>query len=199
VCTAHRTLSTEYSVPSTQYSVRSAAGRVVPGIASIMILAALTLPGTSAWAVGLAWFVLAAAECLAWFPAQRLRRPTRRPAQPVTIENEPEGAGDDEAISAALVQSLTRERTDDGGEALHALVRADCEAGDRVAVVHLAFCPPLAAAPELAAHVLDDSGAEARIALAQPYGARIELRLPQPATAGQTVLVEVVGTAAKAT
>ena len=84
-------------------------------------------------------------------------------------------------------------------KSLHALVRAACEPGDRVAVVHLAFCPPLAHPPKLTAHVLDDSGAEAGITLAQPYGARIELRLPQPATAGQTVLVEVVGTAAKGT
>jgi hypothetical protein len=97
-----------------------------------------------------------------------------------------------ESVPASLVQQLTRERTEDG-ESLHAIVRSSFVAGDRLAVVHLAFSPPLTKAPQLAAYAIDDSGAEARVTAAETYGARIEVRLPQPAADGQTVLIEVVG------
>ena len=99
----------------------------------------------------------------------------------------------EEAISEQLVQQITRERTPDGVESIHALVRATIPPGDRLAAVHLAFCPPLNAAPRLAVHVLDDSGAEAKIMLAESYGSRIEGRLPTVARQGQTVLLEVLG------
>jgi hypothetical protein len=185
-------------VPGTKYSVLSTAVRFIPGIAAILLLAALTLPGTSPWAAAIAWFVVAAAELLAWTRGTGRRLPRARPLpRSVARHDASDEATDeaiDEAISPALVQSLTRERTADG-EALHALVRATCEPGDRVAVVHLAFCPPLVAPPELTAHVLDESGAQAQITLAQPFGARIEVRLPRPASPGQQVLLEVLGSA----
>ena len=94
------------------------------------------------------------------------------------------------------MQQLTRHRTESGGESIHAILRASCEPGDARVVIHLTFCPPLARAPKLAAYPIDDSGAEAAIALAESYGARIELRLPRPAAAGDQVLLEVVGEAA---
>ena len=91
------------------------------------------------------------------------------------------------------MQQLTRQQTESGGESIHAVLRAACEPGDSRVVVHLAFCPPLAKAPKLAAYPLDDSEAEAAITLAEAYGARIELRMPRPAVAGDQVLLEVVG------
>jgi hypothetical protein len=99
----------------------------------------------------------------------------------------------DETISDALVQQLTRHRTESGGESIHAILRAACEPGDARVALHFAFCPPLASAPKLAAYPIDDSGAEAAITVAETYGARIELRLPRPAAAGDQVLLEVVG------
>ncbi len=184
--------STWYSVLSTQHFGRRAAIEALPRIAAIVLLAALTLPGTSPMAVALAWFVLASAELATWIPRGR-SRPRQAPLARTAVSEE-EAA--EEEISGALVQSLTRERTADGGESLHALVRAACEPGDQVAVVHLAFCPPLATAPELTAHVLDESGGEARITLAQSYGARVEVRLPRAAVEGQAVLIEVLGSVA---
>jgi hypothetical protein len=162
---------------------------IVPAMAAAAGLTALTLPGTAPWSVGLAWFALVVAECAILFVCWKRPRIKRPPAAVPLPLDEPA----EEPISEHLVQQLTRESNANGGESLHALVRVSCTAGDRLAVVHLAFCPPLAATPKLTAHALDDSGAEAKVTLAETYGARIELRLPDPASDGDSVLLEVVG------
>jgi hypothetical protein len=100
-----------------------------------------------------------------------------------------------ESIPDAVVQQITRERTPEGDEAIHAVLRVPMEAGDNLAVAHLAFCPPLPGEPTLAAHVLDDSGAEPRITLAQSFGARIEVRMSRAGQSAASALIEVIGTA----
>jgi hypothetical protein len=167
-------------------------------LAAAVALAAVTLPGTSAWAVGTVWFMLAGTAC--GLVTTCLRPPRVRPAGIAVAAASAIAAASSEAteesISDALVQQLTRQQTESGGESIHAILRAACEPGDSRVVVHLAFCPPLAKAPRLAAYPIDDSGAEAAITLSETYGARIELRLPQPAAADTKVLLEVVGEAA---
>lgn len=166
--------------------------RIIPIIAAAVGLVSLTVPGTAPWSVGLSWFLLVTAQSvplLVRFKQSRIKRPPA--ARPPTAHDP-----DEETISEQLVQQVTRERTATGGESLHALIRVTCLPGDRMAVVHLAFCPPLGATPQLMAHVLDDSGAEAKITLAETYGTRIEVRLAHPAVEGETVLLEMVGEAA---
>lgn len=158
-------------------------------LAAAVALAAVTLPGTSAWAVGTVWFTLAGTAC--GLVATRLSPLRVKPARTASASSE----ATEESISDALVQQLTRQQTESGGESIHAILRAACEPGDLRVIVHLAFCPPLAVAPKLAAYPLDESGAQAAITVAETYGARIELRLPQPAAAGDQVLLEVVGEA----
>jgi len=168
---------------------RERLAQIVPAVAAAAGLAALPLPGSAPWSVGLAWFALVVAECAVLFVCwkrPRIKRPSAAIQPPLDEPTE-------EPISEHLVQQLTRQRNASGGESLHALLRVSCTPGDRLAVVHLAFCPPLEAAPELTAHALDDSGAQAKITLAEIYGARIELRLPSPASDGDSVLLEVVG------
>jgi hypothetical protein len=175
---------------------RGSVGLVVPAIAAALGLAAITLPGAAPWSVALAWFGFVTAEASVLYGAFRPRRIAHRSARTSpAIEWEGSEEPADESVSEQLIQQLRRERTPSGGETIHALVRATCPPGDRFAVVHLAFCPPLDCAPRLAAHVLDDSGAEAKITSAQTYGMRIELRLPQIARGGQSILLEVVGEA----
>ncbi len=170
-------------------------GLLIPAVAAALGLAAITVPGTVPWSVALAWFVLAIAEAAVLLQTLKQRRIPARSARPSPgIDLEVSEESGEDSISEHLIQQLTRERTTAGNEALHALVRATCTPGDRLAVVHLAFCPPLDSAPRLTAHVLDDSGAEAKITLAETYGTRIEVRLPRPAgEAGVGVLLEVVG------
>jgi hypothetical protein len=179
---------TEYSVLSTQYFVLGTAA-----IAAAMLLASLTFADSAPSAVLVAWFVLAIAAAAAWRlalrPAQRWARPRAVP-QHSTAESEPA-----EAIPANMTQQLTRVREADGSESLHALARAEVPAGDRLAVVHLALCPPLDCPPELTAHAIDADNAEVRITTAETYGVRLEVRLPRPAPQPRQVLVEVLGCA----
>jgi len=167
-------------------------------LAAAVALAAVTLPGTSAWAVGTVWFTLAGTVC--GLVASGLRPLRVRPAGIAVAAASAKASASSEAteefISDALVQQLTRQQTESGGESIHAILRAACEPGDSRVVVHLTFCPPLAKAPKLAAYPIDDSEAAASIVVAETYGARIELRLPRPATAGDRVMLEVVGEAA---
>ena len=163
--------------------------QIVPAIAAAVGLTSLMLPGTAPWSVGLSWFALVMAQAAVLFVHLKQPRLTRPPAARSPTTDEPA----EESISAQLVQQLTRARTASGGEALHAMVRVTCQPGDRLAVVHLAFCPPLDSTPRLTAHVLDDSGADAKITLAETYGTRIEVRLAHARGEGETVLLEVVG------
>lgn len=171
-------------------------GLVVPAIAAALGLASITLPGAAPWSVALAWFVFVTAQAgvlYGTFQQPRLTQRSTRPSPGIGLASGQEPA--EEFVSEHLIQQLTRERTTTGSEAVHALIRATCPPGDRLAVVHLAFCPPLGSTPRLTAHVLDDSGAEAKITLAETYGTRIELRLPKAAEAGQSILLELVGEA----
>ena len=174
---------TEYLVLSTQYLVLAVVTALVPAT----LLAALTLPGTSAWAAALSWFVVVGAALLG---PLRIRRPVSRPAD---LAHAP----DLDAPPENLVQQLTRQRDESGGETLHAMAEAEIPAGDRVAVLHLAFCPPLETAPQLTAHALDAEDAEVKITTAESYGVRLEVRLPKPAARPRRVLVEVLGRAGK--
>ncbi|MDX1947765.1 MAG: hypothetical protein SFU86_20375 [Pirellulaceae bacterium] len=160
------------------------------------ILAALTLPGTPAWGIALAWFVLVASEAATWL--QRPRRSIPRKPPPVVhplIDDEAESS---EEVSPDLVQQLTRTRLDGGGEAVHALVRVVIPGGDRLAVAHLSFCPPLMAAPSLTAHPLDAEG-EVKVTQAESFGARLEVRLPDVGDDDREVLIEVLGEGASLT
>jgi hypothetical protein len=89
-----------------------------------------------------------------------------------------------------VLQQLTRSRAADGTEELFGWLRTPLAAGQRTASVHVAFCPPLDAMPEVEVEQID--GPEARIKMAQvlPYGARFDLKLASPADAAATVVLQ---------
>ena len=177
-----------YSVLSTQYFVLSAAG-----VAAAALLATVTFPHSPPSAVLVAWFTLAIAEAATWRLAVRRTTPARLVRPTLAAEIEP--AEPAEAIPANMTQQLTRVREANGGESLHALARAEVPAGDRLAVVHLALCPPLDGAPELTAHAIDADDAEVKITTAETYGVRLEVRLPTATPEARQILVEVLGRA----
>jgi hypothetical protein len=189
-------LSTQYLVLSMDYLVARPRHKQLSlgglGGVAVLLLYVLTLPGTPSWAIAIAWLVLISAEIAYWrSPLQdylRLRR-APSPTQPTTTQSETE-----DELPAGLVQRLTRVREDDR-ESIHALLPTEIPSGDRLSVVHLAFCPPLDAVPELTAHSLGNEEAEVRITQAESFGVRIEVRLPQPADVVRTVLVEILGSA----
>jgi len=172
---------------------------VVPGLAAILSLAAFTLRGTPALAIAIAWFLVIAGEGVSWLATLRpeLLRPQRRRQHVAAsravaedeIVDEPEAE-----LPAGLVQQLTRVREDDR-ESIHALLLAEIPPGDSLAAIHVAFCPPLEATPELTAHALDTDDAEVRITQAETFGSRIEVRVREVASEQRSVLVEVLGSA----
>jgi hypothetical protein len=169
----------------------------VAGAIALVLLAAVTLPGTPAACVALGWFGLATAEGATWLLLLHgIPLGWRRPAQrgtchlPVAARLDEER---DEELPAGLVQQMTRIRSDEG-ESIHALLAIDVPDGRPPSAVHLAFCPPLSSPPELTAHLLDGDAAAVRITRSETFGARVDLDWKGAAAVGRVVL-EVLGRA----
>ncbi len=90
-----------------------------------------------------------------------------------------------------VLQQLVRSRASDGTESLHGWLRVPLAANQRTAAVHVAFCPPFAAAPRV--DVEQREGPAARIKPAQvlPYGARFDLKLAEPTEISTFILLEL--------
>jgi hypothetical protein len=169
----------------------------LPGLSAAILLTALTLPGTPALAIALAWFLLIGSEGLSWLAVCRpelLRRVSTSRVAPNQTVSAQSVAETDVELPAGLIQQLTRIR-ENGRESIHAVLRAEIDPGDRQGALHVAFCPPLDAKPELTAHTLDADDADVRITQAETFGARIEVRFPAVAALKRTALVELLGTA----
>jgi hypothetical protein len=171
-------------------------------LATGLFLLAVSLPGSAPLAISASWFLWTAGEAVAWTMAGRSPpRFAARPAASVSSRasatvspSAPAGQLGEEAeceeIPEGLVQRLERVASDDG-ETVYALLRVPLEAGSRLGVAHLAFCPPLARVPKLAGGPRDEWASDVRVTAAETYGARLEIRLDRPAKAGEAVLVEI--------
>ena len=129
----------------------------------------------------------------AFFPGQDLRLRRERIAPlvdcltPVPLPNESpadlntDGADEDpegEAPEAAMAGAghwMQRHTTDDGQEQIQGGVVVPFAAGQKQANVHLAFCPPLSATPEVVCDC-DSSACRFKVAAVYPYGVRIEMK-----------------------
>lgn len=191
---------TQCSVLSIQYFPRWAQllpqrallSLIIPGVVAFAILASLTIRGTPAWGLTLAWLLFISAESIQWLHHYRPDLVNARWLTALKPVAAPAAEGEPLEVPPGLVQQLTR-TLEANQESIHALVRADIAASDRFAAVHLSFCPPLAAQPQLSAHAIDADDAEVRITQAETFGARLEVRLPAANQAPRTVMVEVLG------
>lgn len=90
-----------------------------------------------------------------------------------------------------ILQQLTRIRnTTTGDEALFGTLCAEFAAGERVAVLHVAFCPPLARTPEVHAEQAEGPSATVRTTQILPHGARLEVRLSRESDKPSSVNVD---------
>ena len=173
-------------------------------IAVLAAGAALSLPQTSVGGLAVLWGILAVEEFWAWRPAawRRLRAaergplPQRRgvrldPPQRPLPHPIPSAPPADEPPAGDVTQQLTRTHAPDGTETLSGWLRVSLAPGQRVANVHVAFCPPFPRSPQATLKQLD--GPEARIKTVQvlPYGARFDLKLAVPSEAPETMLLQL--------
>ncbi len=102
-----------------------------------------------------------------------LPQATTQPPQPPSAKNltTPEG----------IVQQLFRVREDEGQEVIYGTLRADFQPGQRLAVVHAGFCPPLSYLPEIEADPLPGYPTRIKVVQALAHGVRLDVRLTAPA------------------
>ncbi len=76
-----------------------------------------------------------------------------------------------------IVQQLYRVANDQGDDEIYGTMRADFVAGQRTAIVHVGFCPPLTYQPEIEAEALPGAPASLKVVQAFAHGARLDVRL----------------------
>lgn len=180
-----------------RHSYLAQAVPVLPGVSLFLLICVLSLPGTVNWALMLSWLAFFTCEAAWWWAAYSANKqlPARSRVSlsvPVDSTAEAEAENCDALVNGDVFQQITRSR-DGELEHISALLRLTFSAGQRVAVSHLAFCPPLAEAPELEAEVTDGPDAAVTLTNIQTFGLRLELRLQEPVDETCEVMVEVAG------
>ncbi len=95
------------------------------------------------------------------------------------------------AVAEQVLQEITRVRTSDGVEAIRGTLVAEFGAGQRDAMLYVAFCPPFERLPEIEAEVADDSPAAVKVAQRLHNGTQLEVRLPKPAEEPRAVTIQL--------
>jgi hypothetical protein len=93
-----------------------------------------------------------------------------------------------------LLQQLTRSRTADGCETVRGTLLAEFAPGERVVVLHVAFCPPFERLPSVEAEVADGPACDVKVAQVLHQGARLEARLSRASSTAQRVTIEILAT-----
>jgi hypothetical protein len=181
---------------------------IVTSLAVTSLGGGLCLPDTPLLGTLLLCTLLMAEESWAWAWHLRHGSPPTSPVTPHSLRVDPAHgslprancdtashtalaiAPETAVLSDDITQQLTRSQTADGAEELSGWLRLSFAAGQRTGSVHVAFCPPFAAAPELEVEQID--GPEARIKPAQllSYGARLDLKLAAASDEPTSVLLQ---------
>jgi hypothetical protein len=160
------------------------------GLASLA--GAISLPGSAIAGLWILWLVVIGAEVGGWWltdPQGRLTRKTE--SQPKRAAPQPADCGGGppprctDLDGLALVRDesvrlqLVRRRDAAGLDELRGWAMVELAAGQRTAMLHVAFCPTFTATPAIQAR--QASGPTARVKAAQilPWGARIEVKLSE--------------------
>ena len=103
-----------------------------------------------------------------------------------------------EDSNRSVSQWMTRSVTDEGQECIEGAVQVHFDPGQKQAMIHLPFCPPLLEQPAVECEVLSDAEVRFKIGAVHPYGARIEARRTGPIENAETVEVGFSAIAAAA-
>ncbi|NOY40925.1 MAG: hypothetical protein GXP26_03685 [Planctomycetes bacterium] len=96
-----------------------------------------------------------------------------------------------EGETEEIVQQLYRVRDELGQEVIYGTLRADFLAGQRTAVVHAGFCPPLSHLPEIEAESFRGPLARIKVVQALAHGTRMDVRLTAPAASDCHVWIDM--------
>lgn len=109
--------------------------------------------------------------------------PEARPSAPKAPAAVDEMADESAGGDASIIHWTTRRNTSGGAEAVEGSVRIHFGLGERSAVAHVCFIPPLSQRPRAECHVLTNFDGRVRIGVAEAYGLRIEARRSNSARA----------------
>ncbi len=160
-----------------------------PATLVLLLMLALWVPGTSVAGVVLLVATVALDACVAaalqagWGKAILQRRFSRSHPR-IDLPRTPR-------FSADMLQHLTRRRMPDGGELIEGEVRVLLSARQRIEHCHLAFCPPLNGTPQVTCRQIEGVPARLKVAQVLPQGARIEVRLEQPAAEDTSLVIAI--------
>jgi hypothetical protein len=104
------------------------------------------------------------------------------------------GAHDEDSLPAGVTQQLER-ATHDSGESLHGLLRVEFPRGERTQFVHIPFCPPFTQAPAVHAAQVAGPTVEVKVAQAESFGVRIEVKRKEADREPRSVVLEIEATA----
>jgi hypothetical protein len=184
---------------------RPRAASVLVSLATLAMAASFSLPGSNPVALLGFWAVVVGEGLWEWrglLPARRANSALPlgegqgvRAALPTAPPHAPAADGDSSEEPASsgpaadVLQQLTLRTTAEGGQELSGWLRLGLAAGQRTGSLHVAFCPSFGQAPQVQAEAV--SGPDCRIKAAQvlPYGARLDVKLDEPAAENQSVLV----------
>jgi MFS family permease len=168
---------------------RNNRGNGLVSLAIFTVAAAISLWGSGTIVLLGFWAVIAGEEIWAWrglWPVAVAKGGQATEASGLVQQRIP---SEEREPEADVLQQLTLRGTAEGGQELSGWLRVSLEAGQRTASLHVAFCPAFDNVPIVQAEPV--SGPPCRIKAAQvlPYGARLEVKLDDPACNGESVLV----------
>jgi hypothetical protein len=93
-----------------------------------------------------------------------------------------------------LLQQVTRCRDNQGYESVVGTLLAEFEPTERIATVHVAFCPPFERLPYVEAEAIDGPSATIKVAQVLHNGARLEVRRDEFLSGPSIILLEFAAT-----
>jgi len=152
---------------------------------------ALSLNNTPKAYLAAFWAILFTGESLSRFPdAWRATSSIRKIAKkfisrdrshwtaPMVVSG-PSATYDELELREDVTQHLTHSRAEDGSQAISGRIRVGFEPGQRIANVHLAFCPPFERTPTFDVSQLSGPRGRTKTVQLLPYGVRFDLKLSE--------------------
>ncbi|MBM3998220.1 MAG: hypothetical protein FJ297_01545 [Planctomycetes bacterium] len=117
-----------------------------------------------------------------------------RDADPMDESDESDGFCGGTSDERGIVQRIVRSM-EDGWETFCGEFRCRFAERERTQVIHVAFCPPFAATPELHIEPIHGPTVEIQTTQLEPFGARLDLRTGSDTTRERDVAVRVIARA----